>query len=391
MPSRRPLHVSLIAIPEVASSTLHGIHDVLNAFGMLAGFDEAIPRTPPFRVEVVGAAPGPVRLAGGLTAHAHRGIRDVGATDIVIVPAVVLQTRSWQPGRYPEIVAWLRAVHERGAMLCSACSGVFLLAETGLFDGRPATLHWSYASAFRAVFPRVLIRPEQVLVTAGDRGRLVTSGASTSWHDLVLSLIVRHVGPSAAQAVARFFALQWHREGLAPYAVFEGRTDHGDAAVAAAQAWLATHFAAADPVEQMVRQSGLAGRTFKRRFTRATGLAPLAYVQRVRVEEAKRRLERPREPVDEVGWRVGYEEPAFFRRLFKRITGMSPGAYRRQFQIPGFAEPARKPGLPRPARRDGAAGGRPWGRDTAGRAAPAGAAATGGGAARPRERGRTPA
>jgi transcriptional regulator GlxA family with amidase domain len=332
-----PLRVSLVAIPEGSISTLHGLYDVLNAFEMLAGLDEAIPAAPPFRVEIVAAAAGPVRLAGGLAAQAHRGVAEAGETDIVVVPSVVLGSGGWQPGRYPALVEWLAHAHKRGALLCSACSGVFLLAETGLFDGRDATIHWSYASAFRAVFPAVRLFPERTLVAAGERGELVSSGASMSWHDLVLYLIARHVGPTAAQAVAKFFALQWHRDGLGPYMVFEGRRDHGDAAVLAAQDWLEKHFSAAGPVEEMVRRSGIAERTFKRRFTEATGLAPLHYVQQLRVAEAKRRLERTRDPVDEIAWRVGYEDPAFFRRLFQRITGVSPAGYRRQFQIPPFA------------------------------------------------------
>jgi transcriptional regulator GlxA family with amidase domain len=158
-----------------------------------------------------------------------------------------------------------------------------------------------------------------------------------TWHDLVLYLIARHVGATAAQAVARMFALQWHHDGLAPYIVFQGRTDHGDAAIAEAQAWLATHFSVASPVEEMVRRSKLAERTFKRRFTEATGFSPIDYVQRLRIEDAKRRLERTDAPADEIGWKVGYEDAAFFRRLFKRVTGMTPGAYRRRFQVPAFA------------------------------------------------------
>jgi transcriptional regulator GlxA family with amidase domain len=119
--------------------------------------------------------------------------------------------------------------------------------------------------------------------------------------------------------------------------VFRGRQDHGDAAVAAAQSWLATHFSVGSPVDEMVRRSGLAERTFKRRFTEATGFAPIDYVQRLRIEDAKRRLERTDAAADEISWKVGYEDPAFFRRLFKRVTGMTPGAYRRRFQVPAFA------------------------------------------------------
>ena len=142
-------------------------------------------------------------------------------------------------------------MHADGALLCSACSGVFLLAETGLFDGRESTVHWGYAEAFAKVFPRVPLSPERVLVVSGEREEFITSGASMTWHDLVLYLIARHVGATAAQTVARYFALQWHHDGLAPYIVFQGRRDHGDAAIADAQVWLANHFSVASPVEEM--------------------------------------------------------------------------------------------------------------------------------------------
>jgi len=339
--SERPRRVSLVAFREVAISTLHGIYDVLSSFGLLAGFDAAIPTSPPFRVEIVGAEAGPVRLAGGLTAEATRAVADVEDTDIVIVPSVVLPVGGWRAGRYPRLVSWVRHAHERGAMVCSACSGIFLLAETGLFDRREATLHWGYAATFGAAYPEVRLFPERALVVAGARGELVSSGASMSWHDLVLYLIARHVGPTAAQAVAKFFALQWHLDGLGPYMVFEGRRNHGDAAILAAQAWLDKSFAVASPIEELVRRSKLAERTFKRRFTTATNLSPIAYVQQLRIGEAKRRLERTSEPVDQIGWRVGYEDPTFFRRLFKRITGVSPAAYRRKFRIPSYGEPAK--------------------------------------------------
>ena len=196
-----------------------------------------------------------------------------------------------------------------------------------------------YVSGARGTYPAVPVHPERVLVTAGLRDELVSSGASMSWHDLALYLIARYAGATAAQEVARLFALQWHQDGLTPYMVFEGRRDHGDGDVQIAQRWLDAHFAEPNPVEALVARSRLAGRTFKRRFTRATGLSPIAYVQRLRIEDAKRRLERTDAPIDEISWQVGYEEPAFFRRLFKRVTGLSPGTYRRRFNIPDYARP----------------------------------------------------
>src|SRR5690606_11347509 len=241
--------------------------------------------------------------------------------------------------RYPSLVEWLGRMHAGGAVLCSACSGVFLLAETGLFDGRDATVHFGYASQFAATYPAVSIHPERVLVVSGMHDELVSSGASTTWHDMALYLIARFAGATDAQEVARLFALQWHHDGLTPYMSFEGRGGHGDAEIEAAQRWLEAHFSVANPVEEMIKRSKLAERTFKRRFRAATGMAPIAYVQRLRVEDAKRRLERTDASVDEISWRVGYEDAAFFRRLFRRTTGLAPGAYRKRFRIPDFARP----------------------------------------------------
>lgn len=340
----RPLHVSLVAIPDAVISTLTGIYDVLGSFRMLARTDPSLPEKPPFTVDIVGVERGRVALASGVPVEARRAIAEIEATDIIIVPSILLGPDGWVAGRYPGIVDWTRAMHRRGASICSACSGVFLLAETGLFDGQETTVHWGYANEFARTYPRVPLSPEKVLVVSGEREELITSGASMTWHDLVLYLISRHVGATAAQAIARSFALQWHHDGLAPYIIFEGRKDHGDAAVADAQAWLSTHFAVGSPVDEMVRRSGLAERTFKRRFTEATGFSPIDYVQRLRVEDAKRRLERTEASADAISFEVGYEDAAFFRRLFKRVTGMTPGAYRRRFQVPNFARSREKSG-----------------------------------------------
>ncbi len=337
---QHPLHVSLVALPEAVVSTISGIFDVMNAFAMMPGMQA--PRRPaPFDVEIVGLQTGPLELASRVPIPVQRSIDTLDRTDIVIVPSILLDAAGWQPGRHPELVEWIQAMHRKGALLCSACSGIFLLAETGLFDGVDATVHFGYARAFADSFPAVPIHPERVLVVSGQREELISSGASMTWHDLVLYLIGRHAGATSAQTVARMFALQWHQDGLAPYIVFEGRSDHGDLPVQAAQDWIATHFPVANPLEGMIRHAGLGERTFKRRFTAATGLSPIAYVQRLRIEEAKRRLERTEESVDDISWKVGYEEAAFFRRLFKRFTGLTPAAYRRRFQIPDFALPNR--------------------------------------------------
>ena len=332
-------HVSLVALPDATASTLFGVFDAMNAFALMDMPNVGPGVRAPFRVDIVGETAGPTRLASGIPVDIRRPVDAVETTDIVIVPSLLVRSDGWRKGRYPRLVEWVRAMHDRGAVICSACSGIFLLAETELFDGKDATVHFGYARAFTSAYPAITIHPERTLVIAGRREELVSSGASTTWHDLVLYLIARYAGATIAQEVARTFAMQWHQDGLAPYIIFEGRVDHGDAEIQSAQRWLRANFSVANPVEEMIKRSKLAERTFKRRFVTATGLTPIAYVQRLRIEDAKRRLERTDSSVDEISWRVGYEDSAFFRRLFKRTTGLAPGAYRKRFRIPEFVRP----------------------------------------------------
>jgi transcriptional regulator GlxA family with amidase domain len=318
---------------------LFGIYDVL-AYVERHGLSST--GAPAFHVEIVGEAKGPLALASGVTVDVQRAIETIDASDILIVPSVYFGPDGWKRGLYPKTIEWIGRMHAAGAILCSACQGIFLLAETGLFDGHDSTVHYMSAEHFAALYPAIPIHPERPLMISGPREELLSSGASVAWHDLVLHLVARYAGSAAAQDVARAFALQWHHEGFSPYVVFSGKSDHGDAEIGSAQKWLTRNFSVANPVEEMMKRSKLAERTFKRRFANATGLAPIAYVQRLRIEDAKERLERSEAPVDEISWRVGYEDPAFFRRLFKRTTGLAPAAYRKRFRIADFAQPQKR-------------------------------------------------
>ena len=331
-----PLHVSILATPQTVASPLVSIYDVLNMIGDLRPFDSAIPAEPPYRVEIVAETDGPVMTASNIPINAHRSIQAINRTDMVIIPSIMTDASTWPRGGFPQISAWLRSMHDSGAMICAACSGVFLLAESGLLEGKEATTHWSYAKAFETAFPEIKLSLEKILVTAGGRSELVMSGASMSWHDLVLYLVARQLGYSVANTVAKFFAMQWHSDGQAPFIIFTPPLNHGDGLVLKAQHWLQANCSTANPIEEMVSISDTPERTFKRRFTKATGLSPIQYVQHLRIDQAKRWLERDTLPIDEISWKVGYEDPAFFRRLFKRQTGMTPGAYRKTFTLPQF-------------------------------------------------------
>lgn len=329
--------VSLVAVPEASPGTLAGLHEVFGEFAPLRWVDRSLDWDRPFALEVVTVRRGPLRLGMGLSLMDVRAVEEVADTDIVIVPPLMVPAEGgWQRGRYPGVVAWLQRMHEGGAQICSACSGALLLAETGLLDGRKATTHWALAETFQRLFPAITLAVDKTLIVEGDRGQFVLSGAASAWQDLALYLIAQHLGTGTAQAVARFHALNTHLDGMAPYTVFSPRFDHGDAAVARAQQWIAANPACRSPVESMSVEAEMSGRSFKRHFTAATGYTPIRYVQALRIDEAKRLLEQTGEPVDEIAWRVGYDNPGFFRRLFQRLVGLSPHEHRRRFNLSRF-------------------------------------------------------
>ena len=235
-------------------------------------------------------------------------------------------------GRYPELMAWIRRKYAEGTTLYSACSGALMLAETGLLDGCEATSHWGYRELFSRRYPRVRFRPQPNLVFADAAGRIVTAGGTTSWHDLAIHIISRHCSPGEALRIAKVYLLKWHGEGQLPYATLVRRVPHADSVVRTCEDWLGENFRDTDAIKQVVGLANIPERTLKRRFKMATGTTLIEHLQNLRIEEAKRLLESGQLPVDEISAAVSYEDASFFRRLFKRRTGLTPSEYRRMFQ-----------------------------------------------------------
>jgi transcriptional regulator GlxA family with amidase domain len=177
----------------------------------------------------------------------------------------------------------------------------------------------------------VRFNPAPALCIADRTGRIVTAGGTSSWHDLALHVIARHASPGEALQIAKVYLMKWHTEGQLPYATLVRRVDHADSVVRRAEAWLARNYAMPDPVSGVVAACGIPERSLKRRFKAATGVTVIEYSQNLRVEAAKRLLETGKEAVDEIAESVGYGNHAFFRRIFKRCTGLTPGEYRRMF------------------------------------------------------------
>jgi transcriptional regulator GlxA family with amidase domain len=281
---------------------------------------------------IVAAERETFRCAIGLPITPQASLAETPSTDIVIVTDLTLGPSGDPRGRWPVESRWLREQFENGATICSVCTGSVLLADTGLLDGHVATTHWSATELFRTRFPEVRLRPERIIVPSGPDHRLITCGGASSWEDLALYLIARFCGEAEAVRTAKIFVFGDRSEGQAAYAVMGQGRRHEDAVIAQCQVWIAEHYQSQNPVSRMVARSGLAERTFKRRFQAATGYSPVEYVQTLRVEEAKQLLESTNEPTDAIAHQVGYDDPASFRSLFKRKTGITPARYRQRFQ-----------------------------------------------------------
>ena len=331
-PGTRPLDVLLVALPETAGSALYGMLDVLSAAGTVwqqlsrSGGERQL-----FRVRIVAPRRTPFDCGNGIPVRPDFAVAKDPTAPIVIVPELWLGPDETIHGRYPAIIDWLRRRYRRGSALYSACSGAVLLAETGLLDGCHATSHWGYQDLFRSQYPRVRFDPAPNLAYARADGRIVTAGGTTSWHDLVLHIIARHASPGEALRIAKVYLLKWHDEGNLPYASLVRNTPHADAVVRRCEDSLKRNFREIDAIGRAVALSNVPERTLKRRFKAATGIPLIDYLQNLRIEEAKRLLESGGSAVDEVSAEVGYADASFFRRLFKRVTGLRPTEYRRMF------------------------------------------------------------
>jgi transcriptional regulator GlxA family with amidase domain len=326
------IDVLIVAVHETAGSALYGMVDVLSAAGNLwQTLARSGPATRPFRVRVVATRLRPFRCGHGIPVAPDVAVHDDPHADIVVLPELWLGPDEPLAGRYPALLDWIRARHRGGSTIYSACSGALMLAETGLLDGRDATSHWGYQQLFERRFPNVRFRPEPVLCFADASGRIVTAGGATSWHDLAIHIVTRHVSAGEAMRVAKAYLLKVHGEGQLPYAPLVRRLPHDDAVVRGCEEWLAAHYRESGAVARVVARARTPERTLKRRFKQATGLTLIDYVQNLRIEEAKRRLEATSRAADTISADVGYEDASFFRRLFKRRTGLAPAQYRRAF------------------------------------------------------------
>ena len=332
-PPTKPVEVLMVATPETAGSALYGMLDVLSASGTIWSTPNRTSDIQDFfRVRIISTTKEIFKCGNGVPVIADFSVAELPSADIIILSELWLKPDEDLHGRHTGLIEWITAQYHAGAIVYSACSGSVMLAETGLLDGKQATSHWGYEDLFRNSYPKVRFDAAPNLVYADANGRIVTAGGTTSWHDLALHIIARHASPGEALRIAKVYLLKWHSEGELPYANLVRPLPHGDSIVRKCENWLQQNFREPTAISQVVELAGIPERTLKRRFKAATGASIIAYLQNLRVEEAKGLLEASDLAVDEISFEAGYSDPSFFRRLFKRLTGLSPSNYRKMFQ-----------------------------------------------------------
>lgn len=322
-----PRQVAILVADGFTDSGLAVTLDVLRATAAIVG---RAGKPPPFRAIVASPRGGTVRAASGLAIAGTRPVSRTAAADIVLVPGMWIERPEELDGLLarPDLALTMRAIeraHRRGALVGAACAGTFIVARTGLLDGRRATTTWWLARELRRRHPAVELLESEALVV--DE-RLVTAGAVFAIADLALHLVARFAGPAVARQTARALLLDRH-PSQAPYMALRYLTTD-DAVVRRAEAWARAHLADGFDIATLARRAGASPRTLARRLDAALGLSPVGFVQRLRVEAAVHLLETSRLSLDEISARVGYADASTLGRLVRRETGLSPREVRRR-------------------------------------------------------------
>jgi transcriptional regulator GlxA family with amidase domain len=332
MKKQVPAQVAILAMPETSASVVYGMYDLFMSAGRDWGIIvEGVAGTAVIAPRVVSCHGPSFVAANNVRITPDAGLDACASTDVVCVPELIVAPGEAIDGRFREEIAFLQQCNAEGKILATACSGAILLAEAGLLDGLEATTHWAYCDLMTRRYPKVKVRSRRALIASGDGQRLIMAGGGTSWLDLALYLIARLADIDTAMQTARINLIDWHDVGQQPFARLARTRQVEDAAIARCQTWIADHYAEPAPVTSMIQLSGLAERSFKRRFEQATGMSPLAYVHTLRLEEAKQMLESGQQPIEAIANEVGYEDAGFFSRLFRRQVNLTPAQYRRRF------------------------------------------------------------
>ncbi|HEX8269611.1 MAG TPA: helix-turn-helix domain-containing protein [Flavobacterium sp.] len=314
-----------VYVPE--HGAIEAVTPPFRSFNTANEFLSAFGKAPIFNVEYVGLKEYISANDGEYTIKTNRLLKDVAATDLLIIPPTFGDTTKGIVAN-AEAIPHFKRLHKNGTSLASLCIGAFLLAETGLLDGKKCSTHWAYINEFREKYPDVEVEDGSIIT---EHETIYSSGGANSLWNLLLYLIEKYSDRETAVMISKYFALDIGRESQSQFAIFRGQRNHDDAAVKTVQDYIESHYEDKLTIEALAALINMGRRTFERRFKLATNNTPVEYIQRVRIEAAKLLFEASRKNVSEIMYNVGYTDSKAFRDIFKKRTGLTPIEYRNKF------------------------------------------------------------
>ena len=321
------IKVAILAAENAVLSTIASPMDMFLQAGVLWNITMGEAPAPLFEVKVVTADGEAIMAINQMPVIPTCSMHDIEAVDLIIIPS---QGFFFDPleKHHADRIEWLKSWYEKGADLASVCAGAFTLAATGLLDGKIATTHWGLAKQFKKQFPDVELRTD-LLVT--DQGRLFCGGGISADLNLSLYLIEKYCGREVALQSSRCTLVDMDCSSQAPFMMFNPEKNHSDSKILQAQEWLEKTLHQKIDIDKIAEQAGMSLRQFNRRFKSATGETVNNYLQQLRVEAAKVKLVNSTRAFEDIAIDAGYENVSFFRRVFKKITSLTPAQYRRRF------------------------------------------------------------
>jgi transcriptional regulator GlxA family with amidase domain len=317
-------HISILIPKGAILGSLEGSRQLLSQVNQ---FFQANGTAPIFKIQLVGLTK-ETPVSGGLfTVNANLTIDEVEKTDLIIIPAIDGDMeKALEENK--DFIPWIIRQYKQGSEVASLCLGAFLLASTGLLNGRQCATHWLAANSFRTMFPEVELVTEKIIT---DEHGIYSSGGAFSYMNLILHLIEKYAGHEMAVLSAKVFAIEIERTSQSSFMIFQGQKEHTDDEVKKAQEFIESNFQEKLAVEQLADMFGIGRRSFERRFKKATSNTVVEYIQRVKVEASKKSFETSRKNINEVMFEVGYNDTKAFRDVFKKITGLTPIEYRNKY------------------------------------------------------------
>ncbi len=280
-----------------------------------------------FKVSIASPDGQPIRCINGLELQAHCSYQEIQTADIVVVPTIAAPIQDVLQ-QNPELIQFLKSAHADSTLIAGNCTGNFFLAEAGILDTRVATTHWGFQDIFRTYYPQVKLNAD--LMISRDQN-IYCAGGGLAWFDLGLHLIERFYGFEVAMQSAKSFVIDYRRDSQLSYSLLKIGQPHHDELVQNVQNWLEQHFHESFSLDDIATRFNVTTRTLIRHFKQALDLPPNQYLQAIRIEAARKRLEETDQAVDVIMQNIGYQDPSSFRRLFHRKTGLTPLEYRRRF------------------------------------------------------------